>query len=153
MGEYLNVDPVFIRLLFVLLLFAGGSGIILYLVAWVIIPEEPLQTEKIPSSPPGEKSAGDAVEGFVREVEEAAENVEKRLKQAVEPLEKKGAPYTPQRVAGILLILIGAFLLLTKFVDLSWIWEFSLPFLLVLAGVLILLSTWRAETRHGIQKP
>ncbi len=42
MGDYFGIDPVLVRLLFVLLTFAGGAGIVLYLVAWLITPEEPL---------------------------------------------------------------------------------------------------------------
>ncbi len=152
MGEYLNVDPVILRLLFVLLVFAGGAGVILYIVAWMIIPEGSAGTEKAPSFSTGEKSTDAVVEGFVREVEEAAEQVEKRLEQAVERLEKKGASTTPQRVIGIFLILTGIFLFLTKFVDLSWIWVFFWPLLLVVLGLLLLLSAWRAESRRTLKK-
>jgi len=41
LGDYANVDPVLVRLFFVILAFANGLGILLYLVAMVIIPEEP----------------------------------------------------------------------------------------------------------------
>ena len=40
LGEYFEVDPVLIRLLLVVATLMGGSGIILYLLAWVLIPEE-----------------------------------------------------------------------------------------------------------------
>ena len=36
-GEYFNVDPVFIRLICLILFFAGG-GILAYIIAWIIIP-------------------------------------------------------------------------------------------------------------------
>ena len=39
-GNYLNVDPTLIRLLWILFMFMGGSGIIAYIIAWIIIPEE-----------------------------------------------------------------------------------------------------------------
>ncbi len=42
-GEYLNVDPVLIRLLWILLSFALGFGLLLYLIAWIIIPRNPKQ--------------------------------------------------------------------------------------------------------------
>ena len=38
LGDYLAVDPVIIRLAFVLTAFLGGFGILAYLVAWIIIP-------------------------------------------------------------------------------------------------------------------
>lgn len=38
-AEHLGVDPVIIRLLWVLGSFLWGFGIILYIIAWIIIPE------------------------------------------------------------------------------------------------------------------
>ena len=40
-AEYFDVDPVLVRLLLVLLVLMGFAGIILYLVAWLIMPENP----------------------------------------------------------------------------------------------------------------
>ena len=36
-GEYFNIDPTIIRLLFVLFTVAGGSGIILYILAALVM--------------------------------------------------------------------------------------------------------------------
>lgn len=47
LGEYLDVDPTAVRLAFVLLLFAGFSGLWIYLVLWIIIPEKPKQENVI----------------------------------------------------------------------------------------------------------
>lgn len=41
-GEYFNIDPTIIRLVFVVILFFGGSGIIVYIVAALIIPNAPV---------------------------------------------------------------------------------------------------------------
>ena len=38
-GEYFDVDPVLIRLIWIVFAFAAGGGIVAYLIAWVIIPE------------------------------------------------------------------------------------------------------------------
>jgi phage shock protein PspC (stress-responsive transcriptional regulator) len=38
LGDYFNVDPVIVRIAFVLLAFAGGAGIIAYGVMWWIVP-------------------------------------------------------------------------------------------------------------------
>ncbi|MFH0972081.1 MAG: PspC domain-containing protein [Candidatus Micrarchaeota archaeon] len=46
LGAYFNIDPVLVRLIFVLLALAGGTGIILYLVAWLIVPVEPLRKRR-----------------------------------------------------------------------------------------------------------
>jgi phage shock protein C len=41
LGEYFNIDPTIIRLAAVLSLLLAGSGLLVYLVAWIIIPAEP----------------------------------------------------------------------------------------------------------------
>jgi len=42
LAEYLNVDPTLIRLGFVLLTFASGTGILLYLVMAIVVPRAPI---------------------------------------------------------------------------------------------------------------
>jgi len=39
-GEYFDIDPVIFRIAAVALIFAGGGGILLYLLAWLLIPED-----------------------------------------------------------------------------------------------------------------
>ena len=45
LGEYLSADPTILRLIFVLLTFAGTSGIWIYLIMWLIVPVKPQQTQ------------------------------------------------------------------------------------------------------------
>lgn len=40
-GEYFNIDPTIVRLVWALLSLAGGGGVLLYILASIIIPEEP----------------------------------------------------------------------------------------------------------------
>lgn len=39
LGEYLGVDAVLIRIAALILVFAGGAGIVLYLIGWIAMPE------------------------------------------------------------------------------------------------------------------
>lgn len=39
-GRYLGVDAVLIRIAFVVLAVAGGGGVLVYIFAWIVIPEE-----------------------------------------------------------------------------------------------------------------
>ena len=41
LAAYFNVDPILMRVLFILLGLLGAAGIILYIVMWIIVPEEP----------------------------------------------------------------------------------------------------------------
>ena len=43
MGEYFGIDPTFIRIIMVLLVFADGISLLGYVIAWIIIPRRPLE--------------------------------------------------------------------------------------------------------------
>jgi phage shock protein PspC (stress-responsive transcriptional regulator) len=38
LGAYLEIDPALIRLFFILLTLGGGSGVIIYIMMWIMIP-------------------------------------------------------------------------------------------------------------------
>jgi phage shock protein PspC (stress-responsive transcriptional regulator) len=41
MGDYFDIDPTFIRLIWVILgVLTAGTAIIAYIIAWILIPEE-----------------------------------------------------------------------------------------------------------------
>jgi phage shock protein C len=41
LAQYFNTDATLIRVLFVLLAVLGGSGLVIYLAMWIIVPNEP----------------------------------------------------------------------------------------------------------------
>lgn len=41
-GEYFNIDPTLVRLVWVLFSLAGGAGILFYIIAAIIIPRKPI---------------------------------------------------------------------------------------------------------------
>jgi phage shock protein C len=44
LGEYFNIDPTLVRILFVVGMIMGGPGLLAYLILLVVVPEEPLAT-------------------------------------------------------------------------------------------------------------
>lgn len=52
-AKHLDVDPVLVRLIYILLTFATGlgPGLIVYIIAWVVIPAEPEITFSTPVEP------------------------------------------------------------------------------------------------------
>jgi phage shock protein PspC (stress-responsive transcriptional regulator) len=40
-AQYFDIDPVIVRLLWVFASLMAGGGIILYIIAWIVIPLEP----------------------------------------------------------------------------------------------------------------
>jgi len=51
LGRYLGIDPVLLRIAFVILALAGGGGVVLYVIGWILIPEEK-PGEELGSAPP-----------------------------------------------------------------------------------------------------
>ncbi|HEV8651582.1 MAG TPA: PspC domain-containing protein [Actinomycetes bacterium] len=41
LAQYFNLDATLIRVLFVVLAVVGGSGLLLYLALWLVVPYEP----------------------------------------------------------------------------------------------------------------
>ncbi len=65
LAAYFNIDPVIIRLLFVISILAGGVGIIVYLTLWILTPYASTTSEKIEME--GEKVDIHSIEKKVRE--------------------------------------------------------------------------------------
>lgn len=40
LGRYFNIDPILVRIGFVILALAGGPGILLYIILWIVVPQE-----------------------------------------------------------------------------------------------------------------
>ncbi len=47
LGDYFNIDPVIIRLAWILFVLVGGSGLWAYLIAWIIVPRQPVDLEQM----------------------------------------------------------------------------------------------------------
>ena len=42
LAEYFNIDPFWMRLVFVIFFLAGGAAFLVYVIMWIITPLEPL---------------------------------------------------------------------------------------------------------------
>lgn len=63
LGEYLGIDPIWIRIGFVLLTVGGGAGILIYLIMWLLVPRAPEGYQ--PAEGPSTSINGAAVIGLV----------------------------------------------------------------------------------------
>jgi phage shock protein C len=61
-GRYLGVDPVLLRIAFIILALANGLGVIAYVVCWVAIPEDGPDQPSVPA-PQGRRETGRLVLG------------------------------------------------------------------------------------------
>jgi len=104
LGEYFDIDPVFIRLLFVVISFFYGIGIVSYIVLWIIIPSAPFEAT-YPSSENQANTNSDFDNKFAenKEVEEDINKVNKNTKDI-------------RLLIGSILLLIGILIFLKEFV-------------------------------------
>lgn len=58
LARTVGIDAVIVRLLFVVFTLAGGSGLVLYVLAWIVIPEDDGTTPVRPSGDRAQTAAG-----------------------------------------------------------------------------------------------
>jgi phage shock protein PspC (stress-responsive transcriptional regulator) len=115
MGEYFGVDPVLVRLVFVLLAFMSGIGVLAYVVCWVIMPRKD-EPDTAPAGPGGASDAAPAstpADRVTEGLKQAGERVAAELRK-VAPGERRS-----RVIAGVILIVLGAVFLL----DRMWWWH------------------------------
>ena len=54
LADYFDIDSTLIRVLFIVIVFLGGGGIIAYIILWIVVPQKPYEIPKGPvnQSPP-----------------------------------------------------------------------------------------------------
>lgn len=122
LGEYFNIDPMIVRIIFVLLALWGGIGIVLYIIGMIIIPPE------------GEESIIKS-----KNKEELKEKIESVAADIKETVKTRKDSNKGEKVLGLILVLVGFILLFNTFFP--WAsFERLWPLVLVVIGVAILLS-------------
>lgn len=125
LANYLAIDPIVIRLIFIILTFGGGSGIIIYILLALVLPNEE-----------GESKATKRGENF----EEMANTMGQRVKTLAE--EFKNEPRqgkSGHSIVALGLILLGVLLLSNQLMPNWFRWDIFWPMAVILAGVYLLL--------------
>ena len=123
----LDIDSAVVRIIFALLIIFGGGGLLLYLVLWIAIPEDPLQfyQQKNGSSGP--------------EMDSSTDTSEPVTPPQVYP--SKGS--NGALIAGLVLIAIGALFLVNRFMPyFHFHFRDFWPLLLVIAGIVLIYSSF-----------
>jgi phage shock protein C len=132
-ASYLGVDVSLARVLWlVLAVFTGGAFGIVYLIMWIVVPDEPVAAPAAPSATTG--SDGDPP----TDADPAAPPVAASAPAAVATSSGPSAGL----VIGALLILLGSWFLIRQIlpeIRFDWLW----PVGLVVVGLIILLAALR----------
>jgi phage shock protein PspC (stress-responsive transcriptional regulator) len=75
-GHYFGFDPVWLRIALALLLVFAGTGVLIYIILWIAIPEAKTMTEKLAMK--GEKAD---INNISKAVKEEAEQLKKRMEK------------------------------------------------------------------------
>lgn len=118
-AEYFEIDATLIRVIFILLTIGGGSGILIYLILWLIIPKEGGKEVKVDR----EKK----VKEFAEDMGEKAQDLAKEIKKDVKS-GKRGSFF------GLVLVVLGMVVLVNKLFPMQIDWEYVWPGILIFLG-------------------
>lgn len=125
LGEYFNLDATIIRILFVLLTVFGGSGLVIYIVLWLIIPEK--------NSRP--KDSKDAIRDNIEDMKETTQSFAHSIRTGGDNKDNSRFWWA------IIIIVLGFLFLLNNYgllepIDFEKLW----PLALIIFGLAILLK-------------
>ncbi|HLX36020.1 MAG TPA: PspC domain-containing protein [Candidatus Limnocylindrales bacterium] len=131
MAEWLDVDAAVVRIVWALLVLAGGAGFLLYIVAAIVIPEEPFgYVAGVPAGPP---SAGDAAAAG------AGTTPAPNTWTAGQRVHREGGGAI---VFGACLVIVGAWFLVRNYIP-AFDDRFVLPSVLVVIGIFLIAGAMR----------
>lgn len=87
LAHYLGIDPVLIRVFWILMVLLGGSGVLIYIIAWVAIPEAKTTAQKLQMR--GQSPNLDNIKDFAESVTKEAKSGFQRAKRSVKNTFKK----------------------------------------------------------------
>jgi len=132
LGEYLDIDPILIRIGFVLLTLINGIGILLYIVSIILIPLEP-EEEKIPIK------TEEKVQEFTQQVKERAASLADEFKEEIEKVKSEKWWSEKRNIIGLVIIIVGIIFLLEQMIPIHLLrWKLLWPIALILLGLYII---------------
>lgn len=145
LGEYFDIDPVLVRIIFLVLVLLHGFGIIAYIILWILMPKE-----SEVGAPPSATIRSN-IESMGEDVRSTFQRTSPGPGQPSSP-PASGAPPPPVArrdasgayVLGIILVILGVILLLDN-LNLLWWFRFDQywPLILVAIGIALLLGRRR----------
>ncbi len=124
LAEYFDLDPLLVRLVFVILGFSGVS-IVFYILAWLLFPNNPSCPTKISG---------------VSEIRQQAQEFKEEFKKGFDGgFGHFGKNPSNKTMLGRIIILVGAICLIQIIFQIS-IWALCWPIILIIFGIILLKS-------------
>jgi phage shock protein PspC (stress-responsive transcriptional regulator) len=139
LANYLNADPALVRIAWAILVpLTGGAALLAYIVAWIVVPEEPRGVAPLVS--PGEAGSADMPDASV-----ATGDQPTSAWAPPEPIHRERGSGNAALVVGAGLVVVGLWFLLREYLP-DFDWGLVWPIVIVGIGVLILVSGTRRST-------
>ena len=153
LAEYFVMDPLLIRLAFVILTFAGGGGVLIYIMLWIVTPENPVIIRQQSYAPYGD--ARQQNPGSADYTSESTRYSEGSPETGTNPSQPSPAVRTTERkkgslVGGLVLITLGALFLADELIPQININDFW-PVILIVIGVGLLINAVAKRNRSTNQ--
>lgn len=143
LGEYFGTDPVIFRILFIVLTFTGGGGVIIYLLMWIFIPKAEADAVRSTYHSTTSKTEAETTDTFEEMNVEDEEIKEELPKKAINP-DIKRRRKNGNIIGGALLITVGLFFLADDFFP--WLsWEYLWPAALIIVGLAIIKMNYKGK--------
>lgn len=126
LGDYFDIDPVFVRVVFVVATLAGAAGLLAYIILWIVIPKEKLVIQPITSTAEG-----------VSNMQEKNQNFEYKYQR------RHGSV-----LGGLILIVIGGLFLADNYLP-HFSFSDTWPLILVAIGIGLILNSVRRQEEKG----
>ncbi|MCX6232070.1 MAG: PspC domain-containing protein [Bacteroidetes bacterium] len=134
LAEHFNIDPVIIRIVFVCAFLFAGGGLFVYIILWIVTPEEPANLF----------SANNSTEKATAENEHETTKKETNNNNTTENMENQFDPIKEKKknkgnlTGGLVLITLGVLFLIARFVPHIYFHDLW-PILLIVIGVSMLM--------------
>lgn len=133
LGAYLRIDPVVVRVIFVLLLVFGGGGLLVYIILWIVVPED--QPWLTTFSPPQPNVGDEDPAAMGNSTTFEANATEKEVYAEPEIVARKRS--NGQLITGLVLISLGIIFLAAALLPHFNVGDFW-PVLIIVLGFIIL---------------
>ncbi len=139
LADFFGMDPTIVRLVFVLIAFFGGGGILLYIILWIVLPERNIyNTPNNPYSVPPPSGAPSGSESGIGETYEGFAGPGQDFTS--QPADVTRRKFEGSLIGGLVLILIGSFFLAERFIPRINFGDFW-PMLLVVVGLVLIFNS------------
>jgi phage shock protein C len=147
LAEYFDIDAVIVRLVFVLVALAGGGGVLVYIVLWIVLPENTAQKYVFQQTEPGYKPS-EPYAGAAPSDAGSTEWKDTTANASPDPYHYEGREKrTGGLIGGLVLITLGCLFLVDRFVphiDFGDLW----PILLVVIGAVIIATNLSGRAKQ-----